>query len=352
MAKEIIHLINAVARTLNADFRVQGRLAVVFPANYNVTLAEQLIPAADLSEQISLAGKEASGTGNMKFTLNGALTVGTDDGANVEIRRLVGDEHFFLSGMSEARGRRPTGHRLRAQLALRVESQAQAGDRPDRVHRRRPGAGQPRRRRPALQRPLHGAFADYQSYLDARQRVDAHCADPDAWNHSAILNVARCGFSPPTARCATTSTASGEPGRALTSQRGRATGQDSGLGSRWRSHLNAPVAIRLVPSLMPTLPGRRSGNCAGPGRAIHRVRPPRHDRQQRARRGQRPAVPDRPRWISPDDRVLDGARWLVVGRAGGRPTGSSVLAPRPGCDKERLPRKSLVMGRELTSRVP
>ncbi len=196
MAKEIIHLINAVGRTLNSDFRVQGRLAVAFPANYNVTLAEQLIPAADLSEQISLAGKEASGTGNMKFALNGALTVGTDDGANVEIRRLVGDEHFFLFGMSEpqvvalqAKGYVPgsfyeSNPTLKRAIDLIASGAFTEGDR----GRVSSVVGD------LLHNDRFMVLADYQSYLDAQQRVDATYADPEVWTHSAILNVARCGF--------------------------------------------------------------------------------------------------------------------------------------------------------------
>ncbi len=196
MAKRIIHLINAVGSVVNADPRVEGRLKVLFPPNYNVTLAERLIPAADLSEQISLAGKEASGTGNMKFALNGALTIGTDDGANVEIRQLVGDDNFFLFGMSEpevedlwARGYKPAefyqrDDNLRHAIDLIASGAFSGGDRS--VFE------------PIVSNLLYDdrfmVLADYSSYVAAQERVDAAYADQDAWTHAAILNVARCGF--------------------------------------------------------------------------------------------------------------------------------------------------------------
>ncbi len=196
MAKQIIHLINAVGAVVNNDPLVEGRLKVFFPANYNVTLAERLIPAADLSEQISLAGMEASGTGNMKFALNGALTIGTDDGANVEIRELVGDDNFFLFGMDEpqvaalgAKGYHPgeyyeSNPQLKATLDLIASGHFSGGD--------------PMTFEPVVSNLVHHdrfmALADFQSYIDAQARVEEKYADPDAWTRSAILNVARCGF--------------------------------------------------------------------------------------------------------------------------------------------------------------
>ncbi|AYG05184.1 glycogen/starch/alpha-glucan phosphorylase [Gryllotalpicola protaetiae] len=196
IAKETIHLINSVAQVVNSDPLVKDVLKVVFPANYNVTLAETLIPAADLSEQISLAGKEASGTGNMKLALNGALTIGTDDGANVEIRKLVGDEHFFLFGLTEpevaelqAKGYHAheyyeSNPQLKATLDLIASGHFSGGDR---------GLFEP-----LVSNLLYDdrfmALADFESYLDAQAKVDASYVDQDAWARSAVLNVARSGF--------------------------------------------------------------------------------------------------------------------------------------------------------------
>jgi len=196
-AKEIISLINAVGATINADASLEGRLKVAFPANYNVTLAETLIPAADLSEQISLAGKEASGTGNMKFALNGALTIGTDDGANVEIRKLVGDENFFLFGMSEPEveelqtaGYKPGAFYekdtdLRNALNLLASGALTGGDRDGAMASVFASL---------TERDRFMALADFRAYVDAQERVDAAWKDQDAWTRSAILNVARSGF--------------------------------------------------------------------------------------------------------------------------------------------------------------
>jgi len=196
MAKQIIALINAVGSTVNSDPMLQGRLRVAFPANYNVTLAETLVPAADLSEQISLAGKEASGTGNMKFALNGALTVGTLDGANVEILELVGEDHFFLFGLTEpeveevvAQGYRPAAFyesnlHLRRALDLIASGAFSGGDRST--------------FEPIVSNLLYEdrflVLADYQAYLDAQDRVEKAYAEPDAWTRSTVLNVARSGF--------------------------------------------------------------------------------------------------------------------------------------------------------------
>lgn len=196
MAKEIIYLINSVAEVIDADPLVAGRIAVAFPANYNVTLAEKLIPAADLSEQISLAGMEASGTGNMKFALNGALTIGTDDGANVEIRQLVGEAHFFGFGMTEPEvsdlqvsGYRPTefyetNPLLKRAIDLIASGAFSGGDR---------GTFEPVVSN-LLYEDRFMALADFQSYVDAQAQVEAAYADTEAWTKSAILNVARSGF--------------------------------------------------------------------------------------------------------------------------------------------------------------
>jgi starch phosphorylase len=196
MAKTIIHLINAVANVINHDKDVAGRLAVVFVPNYSVSLAELIIPAADLSEQISTAGSEASGTSNMKMALNGGLTIGTLDGANIEIRDAVGPENFFLFGLNTAE----------------IEAMKKSGYRPtDYYHgnaelRRaldliRDGYFSPERRdmfQPVTEALLRNGdpffiLADFASYLACQKTVETAYRDQETWTQRSILNTARMG---------------------------------------------------------------------------------------------------------------------------------------------------------------
>ena len=195
-AKLIIKLIHDVGRVINADPAMRGRLAVVFLPNYNVSLAESIIPAADLSEQISTAGMEASGTGNMKLALNGAITIGTLDGANVEIRERVGAENFVLFGLtaSEAAARRAQGLDMTsaiaqsAPLARALDAIASGLFSPDDPARFQGLVDSLRRNDYFL------VCADFASYADAQARVDARWRDPDAWWSAAITNTANVGF--------------------------------------------------------------------------------------------------------------------------------------------------------------
>ncbi len=196
LAKEIIRLINDVGRVVNADPVTRDMLQVVYPPNYNVSMAERLIPAADLSEQISTAGKEASGTGNMKFAMNGALTIGTLDGANVEIRERVGAENFFLFGMtaSEVVARRAVeGHAAKAiaespRLAQALEQVASGVF----------SEGDTERYAAVVDNLRHHDFfvvcSDFDAYWDAQRAVDAAFRDPAAWMRMAALNTARSGW--------------------------------------------------------------------------------------------------------------------------------------------------------------
>jgi len=196
MAKQVIRLINDVAATINADARVGKLLKVVFLPNYSVSLAEIIMPAADLSEQISTAGTEASGTGNMKFALNGALTIGTLDGANVEMRENVGPENIFIFGNTtpevaeiRARGYQPRDIYDGNEELRRV------------LDAIRDGAFSPAE--PARYQGIYDALvnwgdhylllADYASYVAKQAEVDALYRDADAWTRMAILNVAGMG---------------------------------------------------------------------------------------------------------------------------------------------------------------
>jgi starch phosphorylase len=196
LAKLIIRLINGIADVVNADPDCKDLLKVVFLADFNVKLAEHIYPAADLSEQISTAGLEASGTGNMKFMMNGALTLGTLDGANVEILEQVGRDHFELFGLTtdQVAAWRATGYRpwevlqgspvLQEVVELVSSGQFSDGDR-DLFGPLLHGL---------LQSDSFFVLADFEAYLQAQQRIDGRWLDQRGWRHSSLMNTARSGF--------------------------------------------------------------------------------------------------------------------------------------------------------------
>jgi glycogen phosphorylase len=194
-AKLIIKLINDVADLVNHDPQVSPWLKVVFLPDFNVTTGQQVYPAADLSEQISTAGKEASGTGNMKFAMNGALTIGTLDGANVEIREAVGHENFFLFGLTagEVESLKARGYRPRDIY----ESNTELGDAMDLIGSGLISQGDAGRFRPLLDSLLtrddYVLLADYQGYIDCQDRVSEAYTRQSDWTRMSILNAARVG---------------------------------------------------------------------------------------------------------------------------------------------------------------
>ncbi len=198
VAKEIIHLINSLAATVNDDPVCKGRLQVVFLENYRVSLAEKLMPASELSEQISTAGKEASGTGNMKFMMNGALTIGTLDGANVEMHQQLGDENIFLFGLKadevselKLRGYAPYEYYLRNPLLKAVLDKLSVGfddgvSYHSLVNRLLFGQGCPA--------DEYMLLADFESYRAAQEQAGRLYLDRTAWNRKSLINIARSGI--------------------------------------------------------------------------------------------------------------------------------------------------------------
>ena len=194
-AKNIIRLINDIAKSVNNDPVIGDRLKVIYPANYNVSMAEILIPAADLSEQISTAGKEASGTGNMKFALNGAVTIGTLDGANVEISEHVGDDNIYIFGMTAgevqaARDGYVTQNYIdQSPILSEVIEQIRTGFY---------APADPSRHAPVLEKLLRDDYfmvaADFDAYWETQRKVDTDFADIDAWARMALLNTAHSGW--------------------------------------------------------------------------------------------------------------------------------------------------------------
>jgi starch phosphorylase len=196
MAKRIIHLVNALADVVNDDPDVAGRLKVVFLVNYSVSVAQRTYPAADVSEQISTAGKEASGTSNMKFALNGALTVGTLDGANIEIRDRVGAENFFLFGLTaqEVEQIKAQGYNPRQFLDADPELQEAIG----RISAGDFSGGDRELFRPLIDSLVYQdqylLFADYRSYIACQEQVSAAYRDREHWLTMAIRNSIRVGY--------------------------------------------------------------------------------------------------------------------------------------------------------------
>lgn len=195
MAKLIIKLVNAVGEIVNKDPDVRGRLKVVFLENFNVSLGEKIYPAADLSEQISTAGKEASGTGNMKFAMNGALTIGTLDGANIEIREQVGAENFFLFGLTAEEV-----HDLKAKgYSPREYYSNNSGLRKviDRIANGFFSKGDRQLFKPIVDHLLNQdqymLLADYQAYIDCQEQVSQVYRDQEKWTRMAIINSANMG---------------------------------------------------------------------------------------------------------------------------------------------------------------
>jgi starch phosphorylase len=195
LAKLIIRLITAAAEIINRDPGVRDLIKVVYLPNFNVTNGQKIYPAADVSEQISTAGKEASGTGNMKFQMNGALTIGTVDGANIEICEEVGVENFFLFGLEahEVAARRAAGYRPMEHVEHNEELQAVLALVKDGFFSR----GNTTQFQPLIDNLVHHdpyfVFADYQSYADCQALVDQTYRDRDSWTRMSILNSARSG---------------------------------------------------------------------------------------------------------------------------------------------------------------